>query len=300
MWSVRIVKQKAYVSLASVLTPRRQQEQLRVECSDRDAQEIIADAIARVPGFAVPDGDIPAGDARLKTGLASLAIGDREFSHFLLNTLKRDDFLLFAARFFLWSGVDQVLRDQLPRIDRTLSETEPFAELHELAIALESIGAGAEAAAVRTRAANAQRRILPDWEAHDCNELPAANAADTVNVLMHALLGAAPDAARGRLRLRPCLPDWLDSLAVHNIRMADALITLRYERVPKNIRYSIEQVAGAMPVRLVFEPSFMRKVNNAFVDDVTADLAYQVHGNRVLAPVQLMLDHERVVRFDMA
>jgi hypothetical protein len=285
--------------LSRVLTSRRQQEQLRVECSDRDAQEILSDAIARVPGFVVPPGDIPAGDARLLIGLASLAIGDREFSRVLINALKRDDFLLFVARFFLWTGDDHILREQLPRIDRTLPETEPFAELHELAIALESIGAGAEAAAVRTQAANAQRRILPDWDAHDCDQLPAANEADTVNVFMHALLGAAPDAARGRLRLRVCLPDWLDSLRVHNLRMADALITLHYQRTDAHVQYAIEQVAGAVPVRLVFEPTFTKPVTSAFVDDVAAELSYQPHGKRVCAPVQLMLDHERVVRFDM-
>jgi hypothetical protein len=285
--------------LSRVLTPRRRQEQLRVECSDPDAQAIITDAIARVPGFAAPAGDIPAGDARLPIGLASLAIGDREFSRALINALKRDDFLLFVARFFLWSGDVHVLREQLPRIDRTLTETEPFAELHELAIALESIGAGAEAAAVRARAANAQRRILPDWDAHDCNQLPAANEADTVNVFMHALLGAAPDAPRGRLRLRVCLPDWLDAMTVYNIRMADALITLRYQCTDQGVRYAVEQVAGAMPVRLVFEPTFTKPVTGAFVDDVAAELNYQPHGNRVCAPVQLMLDHERVMRFDI-
>ncbi|HEY0305352.1 MAG TPA: hypothetical protein VGC44_10270, partial [Longimicrobiales bacterium] len=142
-----------------VITPRRRQEQLRIQCSDRDAQEILGDAIDKLPGFYVPR-DIPAADRRLPIGIASLAIGDREFSRALFEHLAGADYLLIVARHFLWSGEDDALRAELERIDGAVQQTEPFAELHELAIALESIGATAEAAAVRTRSANAQRRIL--------------------------------------------------------------------------------------------------------------------------------------------
>jgi hypothetical protein len=282
--------------LHAVNNARRDHEQLRVECGDRDAQDILNDAIDRVPGFEVPF-DIPAAERRLQIGLASLAIGDREFSRALLEHLRGADYLLLVARFYLWSATDTALRAELARIDRTLSEVEPFAELHELAVALESIGAGAEAAAVRARAANAHRRILPDWEAHDCNELPAASPADTVNVFVHALLGAAPDAPRGRLRLRLCLPDWMETLTVHNLRMGDALVTLQCVRADNAFSYRVEQIAGAMPIRLIFEPTFSRPVTSAHVDDMPADLAVQPVGTRLVAPVQLVLDHERLIRF---
>ena len=279
-----------------VITPRRRQEQLRIECSDRDAQEILAEAIDKLPGFYVP-ADIPAADRRLQVGIASLAIGDREFARALFQHLTGADYLLFVARYFLWSADDATLRGELPRIDRELPQTEPFAELHELAIALESIGAGAEAAAVRARSTNAQRRILPDWDAHDCNELPAASPAGTVNVFMHALLGVAPDAARGRLRMRICLPDWIERLKVFNIRMADALVELRYVRQNGAQQFVIEQVAGAMPVRLIFEPTFDAPLQSATVDDTAAELNVQPHGHRIVAPVQIMLDNKRVLRF---
>lgn len=275
---------------------RKKQEQLTVACSDRDAEEILAEAIDRVPGFHVPV-DIPAADRRLPVGLASLAIGDRDFSHALIARLANEAYLLLSARYFLWSGTAGALRAELPRIDETLAQCEPFAELHELAIALESIGATAEAAAVRVRAAAAKRRILPDWEAEDCNVLPAGNPADTVNIFMHTMLGAAPDAARGRLRLRPCWPDWLEWITVRNIRLGDALITLEYQRDHSAAQYKIEQVAGAMPVRLIFEPAFAHQIAGIQVDDVPADLNLQMSAARVIAPVQLMLDHERVLRF---
>jgi hypothetical protein len=279
-----------------MLTPRRRQEQLRVECSDRDAQEIIAEAIDRVPGFAVP-GTITASERRLPVGMASLAIGDREFSRGLLPHLRGSDYLLLVARYFLWSGNDALLRAELPRIDETLRECEAFAELHELAVALESIGADAEAAAVRTRCANVQHRLLPDWEAASCNELPAAAPSDTVNAFMHTLLGVAPDAPRGRLRVRLCLPDWLDALSVENLRMGDALVLLQCTREGEHFSYVVEQIAGAMPVRLIFEPTFTRPVKTVSVDNVEAQLSMQPYRDRVIAPVQLMLDHQRVLRF---
>jgi hypothetical protein len=279
-----------------MLSPRRRQEQLRVECSDRDAQEIIAEAIDRVPGFAAP-ADMAAADRRLPVGIASLAIGDREFSRALLRHLRGADYLVLVARYFLWSGNDGLLRAELPRIDEALREVEPFAELHELAIALESIGADAEASAVRARCANSPRRILPDWDAHDCNQLPAAAPADTVNVFVHALLGVAPDAPRGRLRVRLCLPDWLEALSVENLRMGDALVLLQCTREGDHFSYIAEQTAGALPIRLIFEPTFTTPIKSVSVDDVAADLAIQPYHDRVIAPVQLVLDHQRVLRF---
>ncbi len=281
----------------TVITPRRRQEQLRINCSDTDAHDILAEAIDKLPGFYKP-ANIPAADRRLQIGIACMAVGDREFSRALLEHLSGADYLLLVARYFLWSGDDGMLRGELQRIDRELQQCgAPFVELHELAIALESIGAAAEASAVRAQAANAQRRMLPDWDTHDCNELPAASPADTVNVFMHALLGTAPDAPRGRLRLRVCLPDWIEALTIHNIRMADALVTMQYRREGGMHDYAFEQVAGAMPVRLIFEPTFTRPITTARVDDVAADLNVQPHGQRIIAPLQIMLDDRRRINF---
>jgi len=280
-----------------VITPRRRAEQLRVQCNDSDAQDILAEAIDKLPGFYVPR-DIPAGDRRLPVGIASLAIGDREFSRALFEHLEGADYLLLIARHFLWSGEEAVLRNELHRLDLELEQVPPFVELHELAIALESIGAGGEASAVRARSADARRRLLPDYDAQDCNELPAASPADTVNAFVHAHLGIAPDAARGRLRMRVCLPDWIEQLTVDNIRMADALVTLTYKREAESHHYAIEQVAGAMPVRLIFEPTFTQLIEAAHVDDVAAELDLQPHGQRIIAPLQIMLDNRRTVSFE--
>lgn len=278
---------------------RKQAEQLRVECSDRDAEEVLAEAIDRVPGFSTPY-DIPAADRRLVVGIASLAIGDRDFSRALIGKLEQEDYLVLSARYFLWSGFEVLLRAQLPRINEVVAQCEPFVELHDLAIALESIGANAEATAVRARATDAQRRMLPDWEAEDNNWLPAGAPADTVNVFVHTMLGVAPDAARGRLRLRPHFPDWMERVKVHNLRMADALITMEFERIGNETRYVVEQTAGSMPVRLIFEPRFAHMIADVDIDGVRADLQLQPMGNGVVAPVQLMLDNARTLRFTHA
>lgn len=277
---------------------RRKQEQLRVELDDAEAEEILAHAIADVPGFYTPD-EVAVADRRALIGAASLAIGDAQFTRRLLEQLGGEDLLLTAARHYLWTGDDVTMREQLPRIVAKLPDVTPFAELQELALALESVGAADEATGVRARLAQSQRRLLADPEAYDCNVLPAANAADTVVTFVHAILGAAPDAPRGRLRLRTRLPDWIDRMAVHNLRLGDALIELTYEVVGKTIAYGIEQVAGAIPVRLIFEPTFSAPVARAQVDHVPADLAVQPLGTRVIAPVQLMLDHERRVVFEI-
>lgn len=276
---------------------RRNAEQLRIECSDPETQEILADAVERVPGFFTPHGDIPAGDRRLSIGIASLAIGDRDFSRTLMEQLRGESYLLLAAHYLLWSGADSLIRAHLPRITTTLQEVESFAELLDVANALESVGASDLASSARARSESAQRRVLPVWETHDCNMLPAAAAADTVNTFVYAMLGVMPDAPRGRLRVRTCLPDWLQWMSVDNIRMADSIITLRYEEDAKAATYIVEQVSGSIPVRLIFEPTFQHAVGQVYIDGAVAELDTQSVTNRVLKPVQIMLDYERVLRF---
>lgn len=291
-----IVKRQTLLS-RSMNKERRIAEQLHIECSDSETQEILADAIERVPGFHTPYGEIPAGDRRLSIGIASLAIGDREFSRVLLEQLRGESYLLLAARYLLWSGADSLLRAHLPRINTTLEEVAPFAEMADVANALESIGASDVATRVRERGQNAPQRLLPEWETQNCDMLPAAAAADTVNTFVYGMLGIAPDAPRGRLRLRTCLPDWLRWLTVDNLRMADSIITLRYEEDDRAVTYVVEQVAGSIPVRLIFEPTFKQAVGTVYVDGAQADLDTQSIRGRTVKPVQIMLDYERVIRF---
>lgn len=274
---------------------KREELQLRVELSDKEAEEILTDAIASVPGFETPF-EISIPERRLLIGAASLAIGDTEWTRALLKHMSGEDHLLLAARYFLWTADDTTMRAQIPKIAEGAAAMKPFSEMHEVVMALESIGAGT--ADARARGANAQRRLLSDYESVDCNVLSAGNAADTVMTFVHGMLGAAPDAPRGRLRMRVRLPDWIDDMHVHNLRLGDALIRMSYTREPANITYEVEQVAGAMPVRLIFEPTFTTHVKTVQVDDTSAELTMQPYANdRIVAPVQLMLDNQRTIRF---
>jgi hypothetical protein len=99
------------------------------------------------------------------------------------------------------------------------------------------------------------------------------------------------------LRLRPCWPPWLERVTIHNLHLGDAIISLQYEHTTRESRYLIEQVAGGVPVRLIFEPTFTQQIDSVHVDEVAADLQLQITGTRVLAPVQVMLDHARELRF---
>ncbi len=117
---------------------------------------------------------------------------------------------------------------------------------------------------------------------------------------VYGMLGVEPDAARGRLRLRPQIPaDW-NFLNVDNIRMGDASVSLRYTCVGNVLTYSVSQTAGAYPVRLILEPALTAPLQHATVDGIAATLNVVPFGERVVAPLQVILDETRVIVLEMA
>jgi glycogen debranching enzyme len=60
--------------------------------------------------------------------------------------------------------------------------------------------------------------------------VPQAWAAGSVFALLQAILGFAPDAPRGRLRLDPALPDWLPDLTVTDLRVGEQKFDIRFWR----------------------------------------------------------------------
>ena len=127
----------------------------------------------------------------------------------------------------------------------------------------------------------------------------AWSTAMAIAPLVYGLLGAEPDAPRGRLRLRPWIPDPWDRFHVRNLRMGESSIRLRFERNGSVHSFRIEQEEGAVPVRLVFEPVLPGRLASARIDGSPAHLDPQAFGGRVVAPSQLMLDHERVVEIEV-
>ena len=59
---------------------------------------------------------------------------------------------------------------------------------------------------------------------------PQAWAAGTPFMMLGALLGLAPDASRGRLDLRPRLPEWLEWVEVDGMRVGDGRASFRVDR----------------------------------------------------------------------
>jgi hypothetical protein len=81
--------------------------------------------------------------------------------------------------------------------------------------------------------------------------------------------------------------------------MGESSIRLRFERNGSVHTFRIEQEEGAVPVRLILEPALPAQFLSARVDGTLAQLDPRPFGQRVLAPLQLVLDHERVVEIEV-
>jgi hypothetical protein len=81
-------------------------------------------------------------------------------------------------------------------------------------------------------------------------------------------------------------------------------VTFRYQSLQDDgmalHRYTVVQDAGPVPIRLIFEPALSMATAavptvTASVDGVAASLDMRRIGNRIVTPVQVVLDDERVV-----
>jgi hypothetical protein len=126
--------------------------------------------------------------------------------------------------------------------------------------------------------------------------IPPETATTIVAGLVYGLLGAEPDAPRTRLRLRPQIPASWNHLSAANLAMADARIGFRFHRDGARHTFQFQQTAGRVPVRLVFEPALAATaLRGASVDGRPARLDPRPFGERILVPIQLVLDHERTI-----
>jgi hypothetical protein len=113
---------------------------------------------------------------------------------------------------------------------------------------------------------------------------------------VHGVLGAAPDAARQRLRLRPFATRTWNAWSVNELRVGDARVAVALRRAGGGISVAVEQTAGAFPLRLVLELILPEsRVDGMAVDGRSATLDVRRHGPGLIVPVQLMLDDRRVV-----
>lgn len=247
-------------------------------------------------------------------------------------------YLLLAARCFAWTGDHGFLFDEWPRIGRAAStggrhsNADPSsaairaAALRELAAAAQDIGRPAELATLspspsRTEAAAAGSEIdasvalvlggtakpdrVAEWLRQCVGSATGAtesgggyHAALRLAGLVHGVIGAQPDAPRQRLALRPCLPAEWTSLRGARFSLGDTVVAMDLATDGDRRTFTFEQVAGAVPVRLAFEPALPVSTFRAVeVDGALARLDTRPFHGRIVAPVQLVLDHERTVSF---
>lgn len=124
----------------------------------------------------------------------------------------------------------------------------------------------------------------------------AWSAAMVVAPLVYGMLGTLPDAPYGRIRLAPQLPRRWRNAEVRNLRVGDARIALRYGRSGHRHTFSIEQIAGALPFTLIFEPLVPAgAIADTLVDGRSVHLEHLHLGERAGVRVQIPLDRERTV-----
>ena len=84
-----------------------------------------------------------------------------------------------------------------------------------------------------------------------CN--PQAWAAGAIPYMLQASLGLQPDAFGHRLHVEhPHLPDWLRWARIHNLRVGDAQIDLRYERVDGETLVAVSDKRGDIAVTVKY------------------------------------------------
>lgn len=121
-------------------------------------------------------------------------------------------------------------------------------------------------------------------------------AAAMVEAVVEGLLGVEPDAPRGRLVLRPRLPRSWGHCVVRNLRVGGASVELELEREGGRHAFTLRQVSGGAPLRVIFEPELEgERLVAARVDGEAAELDAEASEGRVRVPVQVVLDHERRV-----
>lgn len=82
---------------------------------------------------------------------------------------------------------------------------------------------------------------------------PQAWAAGTLPYLVEVVLGLVPEAFDQRLRIvRPMLPDFVDRVEVQELRVGDAQVNLKFERISDGVAVKVLQVDG--PLDVIIEP----------------------------------------------
>ena len=119
--------------------------------------------------------------------------------------------------------------------------------------------------------------------------------AELLLALAHGLLGLAPDAPFGRLRIAPRIPSHLVSFEVTGIQIGDGEVSVAYQRDRQEINFTLKPERVRIPPLIVFEPSINGTVQQVLMDGKTAELNLKNVNRQTVVPVQLPLDSARTL-----
>jgi hypothetical protein len=263
-------------SVSRAEAQRRAREWLRIDFDDADRTAAFEAAKHALSADRATDID------------ALIAVGEFGWVRAMLPAVDEPAaFLRLFGAYFIATADDGFARASWPRVvamTRGEEGSPEAATLRSLAIAAEAVGDRTSAGEL-----NAHARGAPQARMH---------SEDVITSTVYGSLGYEPDAPKGRLLLRPEIDPAWHHLRVDNIHIGDALILMEYSRIGERMEFAITQLAGAYPIRLIFEPVLSTRVSGAFVDGTPASLDFRPHGERIIVPVQIMLDDRRVVRFE--
>jgi hypothetical protein len=295
------------------LLARLRDDRISLASPEPDADQSVERAKIRLAGPSGCRGREPAVVPAVRRALDALLAGDPDAARQVLRRLGREPragrpierlhHVLLAGRYLAWTGDLVTVRSEWPAILsawRAARDGEAGAGLEAAALegllhAAEAVGDAATAQDLRRAGGSARQKPIPSGTAG------AHGPEDPALARLHAIMGVDPDATRGRLVLRPRAPDGWDRFRIRALTVGEAAVTLEYAREDRIHRFAIEQTRGAVPLHLVLEPELPGPLGQARVDGAVATLtATAAAGDRVRVPVQLALDHRRVVELETA
>ena len=220
-------------------------------------------------------------------------------------------YLWLVAQYTAWTGDMATVRAEWDRVRRVVRSRDGWARREGPPAAAEQ-WAGALAGLVPAAEAVGDDSMAAELRGHEgsvepwCGPAPveasggAADAAAVVRDVTHGLLGAEPDAPRGRLVLRPRAPEEWDRWVVRSLPIGEAAVDMEYTRRGQIHHLRVEQQRGGAPVQLVLAPELPGRLVGARVDGQEASLSREPAGDRVRVPVQLVLDAPRTLELEMA
>ncbi len=132
----------------------------------------------------------------------------------------------------------------------------------------------------------------PDSQIQDYGE---SLTAELLLALAHGLLGLAPDAPFGRLRIAPRIPSHLVSFEVKGVQIGDGEVSVAYQREREEINFTLKPDRVGIPPLIIFEPLISGTVQKVLVDGKNAELNLKSVNRHTVVPIQLPLDCARTM-----